>query len=115
MDLAKDKGILVAHLSADDLKDPVGVYRVIEELILDEQERRILVDLSGIELMTSLQIGILVSLHVLAYENVVVLKFAGLNEKLAEVFRLVGVDTLIEMHYGRQEALRAFETDREES
>jgi len=49
--------------------------------------------------LTSLMIGTLVSLHLLAYENVVILSFTGMHEKLVALFRLIGIDKLMEAHY----------------
>ncbi len=54
MEIAKAGGVLVICLTAEDLRDPVGVHEVFEEQIVDRQEKRILVDLSGIEMLTSL-------------------------------------------------------------
>jgi hypothetical protein len=59
--------------------------------------------------MNSSQIGAVVGLHVLAYENLAVVKFVGINERIAGLFKLVGVDTLLDMHYARSaNALKSF-------
>ena len=101
----KEKDVLVVELTEGDLKDPVVLNSEFEEMIVEEEERKILVDLSAVKMMTSLMIGAVVSIHTVAYENVAILKFTGLSEKVRMLFRLLGIDKLIEMHYGRNEAL----------
>lgn len=105
MERHKEKDVLVVELAESDLKDPVTLNREFEEIIVDEEERKILVDLSAVKTMTSLMIGTIVSIHTVAYENVALLKFAGLSKKVRMLFRLLGIDRLIEMHYGKQAAL----------
>ena len=97
----RDEGkVLVVDVSSDDLMDPVAVMNYFQQLIVEAGQSRILVDLSSIEYLSSLQIGTLVALHVLAYENVALLKFAGLSKKLEGLFNSLGVNRVIEMHYG---------------
>ncbi len=54
-------------------------------------------------------IGALLSLHLLAYENLAVLKFSGLSPKVKMLFELLGVDKVIQAHYGVTEALNSFD------
>ena len=96
----KEKDVLVVELTERDLKDPIRLNAAFEEMIVEEEERKILVDLSPVKAMTSLMIGAVVSIHTVAYENVAMLKFTGLSEKVRMLFRLLGIDKLIEMHYG---------------
>jgi len=104
----KEKGVLVVELTSADLSDPVTLNEKFEQFIVYDEERRIVIDLGELEYLTSLQIGAVVGLHIMAYENVTMMKFAGLSEKVKMLFRLLGVDTLIEMHYGRAQALLSF-------
>ena len=99
MEARKKDGALIVRPTPDELADPQALIERFEQWI-DEGELRILVDLAGTEYLSSLQVGALVSLHVLAYENVALLKFTGLSEKLAGLFKLLGVDQLMQMHYG---------------
>ena len=105
MERHKEKDVLVVELTEEDLKDPVTLNREFEEIIVDEEERKILVDLSAVKTMMSLMIGTVVSIHTVAYENVALLKFTGLSKKVRMLFRLLGIDRLIEMHYGKEAAL----------
>ncbi len=108
MKQTKESGILIVELTPKDLSDPVKLNEEFEKFILYDEERRIVVDLSGLDYLTSLQIGAVVGLHILAYENVTMMKFAGLSDKVKMLFRLLGVDTLFDMHYGRAQALESF-------
>lgn len=99
MECSRQGGVLFVKLTEQDLNRPVELHAAFEDLIFNEGERRIIVDLSDVSMLTSLMIGTLVSLHLLAYENVVVLNFQGMHEKILALFRLIGVDKLIEAHY----------------
>ncbi len=101
-------GILFITLSPGDLKSPQALYTEFQELIVMEELKRILVDLSQVEEATSLMIGALIALHLLAYENLAVLKFTGLSPKIKMLFGILGVEKVMESHYGRDEALDDF-------
>ncbi len=99
----------MVSLTSADLKEPRWVNEFFEKLLRDEERKRILVDISGVDDPTSLMIGALLSFHLLAYENLAILKFAGLSSKTRMLFRLLGVDDVIQSHYGVNEALSAFD------
>jgi anti-anti-sigma regulatory factor len=99
MNYDRHDGVLHVQLTEADLNNPVMLHSIFEDFIFNEGDRRITLDLSSVSMLTSLMIGTLVSLHLLAYENVVVLTFQGLHEKILSLFRLIGVDKLIEAHY----------------
>jgi anti-anti-sigma regulatory factor len=99
MDVSEGDGVTTVAVAQADLEDPVEFYSAIEQLIVEEGERRISIDLSGVEMLTSLMIGTLVSVHLLAYENVVVLTLDGLHERMRALLKLIGLDKLMEAHY----------------
>jgi len=99
LELSRQDGVVRVKLDRTDLESPVDVYAAFEELIFDRGERRIVVDLSEVTMLTSLMIGTLVSIHLLAYENVVVMSFENMHEKIVTLFRLIGVDSLVDAHY----------------
>ena len=101
MDVSQRDGVLTVTVEQADLEDPVEFYSAIEQLIVEQGERRVSIDLSGVEMLTSLMIGTLVSVHLLAYENVVVLTFDGLHERMKALLKLIGLDKLIEAHHPR--------------
>ena len=57
-----------------------------------------------------MQIGTLVTMHVMCYENVAVMKLAGANEKVKNLLRMVGLETMMEMHHGSEVATQSFGT-----
>lgn len=108
MDIQKDKDIITLTLTVDDLNDPRGMFRVLEKMLKQDGERKIIADLSQIESIYSLQIGTLVTMHVMCYENIAVMKLAGTKKKVREVLRSVGLETLMEMHHGTDVAKESF-------
>ena len=93
----RDK-VLVVTLAQQDMADPVSVHADFERFILQEGYRRISVDLSQIAEMQSLQLGCLVGLHLLAYENAVILTFDNISTKVRMLFKLLGIETLLSLH-----------------
>lgn len=99
----------MVKLTGADLSDPLALHNRFEEIIIHEGDRKLLVDLSEVSYMNSMQIGAVVGLHVLAYENLAVVKFVGLHQRIQNLFTLLGVDTLLDMHYARaKSALESF-------
>jgi anti-sigma B factor antagonist len=109
LEIKRRGGITLIKVTGADLADPISLHRSVEAVVLEGGERKLLVDLAGVPFMNSTQIGAVVGLHVLAYENLAVVKFVGMRERIATLFRLLGVDTLLDMHYARAEgALESF-------
>ncbi len=104
MEAWRADGVFHAKLTEKEIASPVDLHGAFEDLIFQQGERRIVVDLSDVQMLTSLMIGALVSLHLLAYENVVILTFEHVHPKIHALFRLIGVDRLMESHYGRAAA-----------
>jgi anti-anti-sigma regulatory factor len=92
-------GTVTVRLTERDIAHPEQVHAEFERLIFQEGFTRIAADLSEVTGLTSLMIGTLVSLHLLAYENVVVLTFKGLSRKLVSLLEMVGLSKLMEAHY----------------
>ncbi len=96
-------------LTGADLSDPLTLYNRFQEIIIHPGDRKLLVYLSEVSYMNSMQIGGVVGLHVLAYENLAMIKFVGLHQRVQNLFALLGVDTLLDMHYARSKsALESF-------
>ncbi len=101
MEAWRADGVLYVKPSETEIASPIDLHGAFEDLIFQQGERRIVVNLSDVQMLTSLMIGALVSLHLLAYENVVILTFEHVHPKIHALFRLIGVDRLMESHYGR--------------
>jgi anti-anti-sigma regulatory factor len=95
----KRGNVLIVSLNQKDMADPIGLHSEFERLIMEEGFRRITVDLSGVKDMQSLQLGCLVGLHLLAYENATILTFENVSPRVRMLFKLIGIDTLLEYHY----------------
>lgn len=113
MEIRKDNDVVVLTPTEEDLANVPGTARVVEELLKEDGESQIIVDLSQIERIHSLQIGALVTIHVLCYENVAVMKLANASEKLKSLLRMVGLESLMEMHHGVDVAAESFGPSRE--
>ena len=108
MKLRKEKDVVIIELSPDDLTDAKELSNVMERLLLEDGERKIVADLTRVDAIYSLQIGSLVTMHVMCYENVAVMKLAGANEKVKNLLRMVGLETKMEMHHGPDVAAQSF-------
>ena len=98
MKTEKQDNRLVVRISKKDMLDPISVHAEFEKLIVDENYRRIAIDLSEVTEMHSLQLGCLVGLHLLAYENAALLAFENVAPKIRMLFKLIGIETLLEYH-----------------
>jgi anti-anti-sigma factor len=108
MEIQKVKDVVILKMTEDDLADPVSTQRLIENMLKNDGEKKFVVDLSAVQSIYSLQIGTLVTMHVLCYENVAIMKLSGVNEKVRNILRIVGLETLMEMHHGTDVALESF-------
>lgn len=108
MEVRKDKGVVILTLAEEDLNDPKTTSRIVEDMLKIDGETRIVADLSKIQNIYSLQIGTLVTIHVLCYENVAVMKLAGASDKVKNLLRMVGLESMMEMHHGTDVAAQSF-------
>ena len=108
MEIKKTKDVVVLIPTEEDLANVQATARLVERLLKEDGANRIVVDLSRMEQVHSLQIGTLVTLHVLCYENVAVMKLANANDKLKSLLRMVGLEALMEMHHGVDVAAESF-------
>lgn len=99
---------LVFDLTKEDLSRTVQTLTMVERIIKEEGAMRIVANLETIESIYSLQIGTLVAMHVLCYENIAVMKLANVNEHVKNQLRLVGLDQIMEIHHGISAALESF-------
>jgi anti-anti-sigma regulatory factor len=108
MECYKDKDVVIMKLTNEDLDNPQKSLNILESLLRDEYERKFVADLSKMEAIYSIQIGTLVSMHVMCYENVAVMKLAGASDKVKELLRMVGLEAMMEMHHGAAVAAQSF-------
>ncbi|MCW8132889.1 MAG: STAS domain-containing protein [Planctomycetota bacterium] len=108
MEIKKTKDIVVLRLKSADLTHIQETSDIVEDLLKVDGERKFVADLAEVHQINSLQAGALVTLHLLCYENLAVMKLAGVNEKVKIVLRLIGLDKLMEMHHGADVASQSF-------
>jgi anti-anti-sigma factor len=108
MEVRKEKDVVFMKLLPEDLDDPRRSTMILLNLLATDGERKIVADLSLVDSIYSLQIGTLVTMHVMCYENVAVLKLAGVNEKVKALLRMVGLEAMMEMHHGPAVAAQSF-------
>jgi anti-anti-sigma factor len=108
MEVRKDKGVVILTITEADLNDPKSTSNIVEDLLKVDGETKIVADLSQIQNIYSLQIGTLVTIHVLCYENVAVMKLAGASDKVKNLLRMVGLESMMEMHHGSDIAAQSF-------
>ena len=108
MDVRKIDKDLVFDLTQEDLSKTVQTLAMVERFIKEDGAMRVVANLETIESIYSLQIGTLVAMHVLCYENVAVMKLANVNEHVKNQLRLVGLDQIMEIHHGISAALDCF-------
>jgi len=101
---------LVFVLTKEDLSQTVQTLSIVENIIKEDGAIRVVADLQAIQSIFSLQIGTLVAMHVLAYENVAVMKLANVNEHVKNQLRLVGLDQIMEIHHGPNAVVDSFGT-----
>ena len=111
MESWRAEGVFYVRPTEKEIASPVDLHAAFEDFVFLKAERRIVVDLSEVHMLTSLMIGALVSLHLLAYENVVVLTFENIHAKIRNLLELIGLDKLMESHYGKGMKLEAPGTD----
>jgi anti-anti-sigma factor len=108
MEVRKEKDVIILMLTPEDLNEPKKAMTILENLLTVEGERKIVADLSKVDSIYSLQIGTLVTMHVMCYENVAVMKLSGINEKVKSLLRMVGLEAMMEMHHGAAVAAQSF-------
>jgi anti-anti-sigma regulatory factor len=107
----KNTDVLVLRPTPDDLSDPQSVTEILENVLQREGERKILVDLSAATNLTSLQLGSLVTMHLLCYENLAVMKLTNVGDKVKMVLRLIGLDKIMSFHHGPEVVFDSFGPD----
>jgi len=108
MDIKKENGVIILSISEADLNDPRKTSYDLENLLKIEGETKFVADVSKVQSIYSIQIGTLVTMHVMCYENVAVMKLAGANDKVKNLLRMVGLEAMMEMHHGSSVAMESF-------
>ena len=108
MKIDKVNNVVVLTIGTDDLSNPQGAAKTLEDLIQSEGQRNFIADLSKLDQISSLQVGAIVTLHLICYENLAVMKLANVSTPILKVLKLVGLDKLMELHHGVEVARQSF-------
>ncbi len=108
MEIRKIRDVVVLRLTTGDLSSPQATSEVVEGLLTVDGERKFVADLTAIEGISSLQVGTVVTLHLLCYENLAIMKLSGVNDRVKTVLKLIGLDKIMEMHHGPEIARASF-------
>jgi anti-sigma B factor antagonist len=80
---------------------------LVEELTKDQQNR-IVVDMSGITYVDSSAVGVLVACHGMVKQGGGQFRLAGLSDRVAKIFKMGGVDTVLLIDPTRDAAVAGF-------
>lgn len=108
MEIRKRKAIVTLRMTAEDLSNPQDTSDIVEDLLQVDGERKFIIDLAAVPLLSSLQIGTLVTIHLLCYENLALMKLANVSERAKVVLKLVGLDKIMETHHGKDVVAESF-------
>lgn len=82
--------------------------RDLIHVLANSGTKRFVLHLERVELIDSSGIGELVRTHFVVRQNAGDLKLAHVPPRVMEVLRISHIDTILEIHPGEEEALRAF-------
>jgi anti-sigma B factor antagonist len=104
-----EAGIVRLHLEGRfDEFATTGAEQTFAALV-KEGARRVVLDLSGVEYVTSSGLRTILMLHRALANQQGVLKVCGLTPFVAQVFDVSNFSTLFEIHPSAEQALRSFE------
>jgi len=82
-----------------------GVVKTVESLATP----KVLIDFEGVEFISSAILGKLIKLNGRMADRQGQLRLSSLSPRIAEVFRITGLDKLFKIHKTREKAVQAFE------
>lgn len=104
----RKNGVLTLRPRPEDLSDPKKVTDVLEKTLHHFGDRNVIVDMSLADSLTSLQLGTLVTIHLVCYENLAVMRLASVSSKVKLVLRLIGLDQIMHCHHGEKVVNESF-------
>jgi anti-sigma B factor antagonist len=109
--LDKDDVVVVCFTEAKIL-DQIAIDQVREDFkdltLQAASGRKLLLDFSRVQFMSSSMIGQIVKLHKQCKNDKVKLKLCNISPDIAEVFKITGLTKLLDIHKDGAEALEAF-------
>lgn len=106
--------ILVVGFSYSMIVDPITVQSIADEIVSkveNTDSRRLILDFSGVEFVSSELVGRLVSLRRYCQVKGIALKLAGLSSSFREVLELTNLRKLFKTYRTRNSAIEMFAAD----
>ena len=97
-----ERGELRVKITSEDLFDPVKTIAEMTEILTGGEYPRVVIDLGGITYVQSIQIGTIVAMHMVAYENLSIIRFVNIGPRIKELLVAVGLDKIVESHHGEK-------------
>ena len=124
MDLTKDgilsskvaDGVAIIGINRGGIRDEREILKTLESLsryVESKNELKIILDLENVEYMTSAGIGHLVGLLKKARARDTTLKLCSLQESIAELFDVLRLTSIFEVHRSVTEAVASFKAKSE--
>jgi anti-sigma B factor antagonist len=111
--LVHDKGdVVVASFNAVKIVDQVSIEQIEKEFqavtVQAASARKLLVDFSPVEFISSMMIGLIVRLHSRCKREGIRLKLCGVSASILEAFKVTGLRKVLEIYPDELQALEAF-------
>jgi anti-sigma B factor antagonist len=111
--LAREKDdVLVVSFNVTEVTDSVAIQQIEREIEALKPRaaagRKLLLDFSGVEFISSMAIGLIVRLHSDCKRQGIRLRLSGLLPSVQAVFRITGLRKVLDIHANEGEAMDAF-------
>ena len=95
-------------VSVCDEQDVLGALQTLTQQAVAQQYSRLLLDLSGVDYLSSAALGAIVGLYKRVTQYDGRLRLCGVNEQIAELFEMMRLHTVLSVFPDRGEALAGF-------
>lgn len=118
LEVRQQGDVLVGMLQEAKILDELAIQELGQALQeLGQQaaiDRKLLLDFSQVQFMSSLMIGQIMRLQKLCRQTQVALKLSGISAAIMEVFKITGLTKVLEIYPNQARALDAFGASAEE-
>jgi len=107
----KDGGITVVEFLNVRMLDDTNINRMAAELsalVERTTDPRFLIDFSNIKFMSSQVLGKIIALHKQVTKRKGVLKLCGISKEIFEVFKIMKLDKILDIHPDYKHAMNSF-------
>lgn len=104
-------GILSVHFTDAKILDATSIEQMHRDLIrlLDEtQDKKLLLDFTQVQFMSSAALGMLIRVHKKCRERGIALKLCSIAPQIIQVFKVTSLDRVFEIHPNEAAAMATF-------